>query len=232
MVNSPKKLLLLVLLVSLVGCKSNTITQNNIAGGDGGTHTDNCTGPADCPTDQACSNIDPDAQKFSCQAVNKGKNAIAQHCSSNADCLTNFCIGISVGGACSERCSADSDCGGTTVCAVPVNSGLASGWDPSLCLPPCQRDTDCPSGWVCWAHPTPGNVSLVASCEPPRKDGGKPGTASQDGTNCQTGLFANGFCSAACITGADCPSQIPTCKGNEFNNPNGHGTTTISVCQQ
>jgi PKD repeat protein len=125
-----------------------------------------------------------------------------------------------VNGLCSSLCQTGS-CPDDQVCVnlvTTASNARAEPWQTQVCLPSCERDTDCPAGLICRPLPAwPNAATRVKGCfvDVPRE----LGSSCVDSANrlrndlCLSGLCANlgalGLCSRDCSsepcpTGSEC----------------------------
>ena len=163
-------------------------------------------------------------------------------CNCKEECETSLCVynQVIVAGTCTQFCTNDNQCPGVDVCVivdekgvcVPNDSGQLSNCNPDMsscykglvltnklnqcvCTTPCNTTSKCPDGFACHADP----VNLIKYC-------------ISVGEMCKTGWIpcfgvcagnpavGQGFCTALCVSSADCPdgwtcTQIP--EGNICN---------------
>jgi PKD repeat protein len=132
-------------------------------------------------------------------------------CPASAACSTGPARGMCVSECSSGFCDAGQECAG--LLTVPTPSAGAEPWQKSLCLPACEKNTDCADGLRCRTLPFgPAGSAWVHACfaDVPR-DVGEP--CADAGGNlrddlCASGqcvdLGALGMCSLNCLNGS-CP---------------------------
>jgi hypothetical protein len=154
-----------------------------------------------------------------CVDVNPAGREPGYHCDATRDiyCDNSLCIE----GACGAICAQAGDCepfDGTSCQTVLYNDGQDTVGDIQACLPTepgetrCGRSPDCESTRVCTYRQTDDEVITV--CRSPNLGGRLPGEACLTGAECRDDLClcgdtlcdgsVTGFCSALCVTDADC----------------------------
>jgi hypothetical protein len=163
-------------------------------------------------------------------------------CDCKEECETALCVynQIIEAGTCTQFCTNDNQCPGVDVCVivddkgvcVPNDSGQMSDCNPDfsvcykglvltnklnqcVCTTPCNSTNKCPAGFACHADP----VNMIKYCV-------------SVGEMCATGYIpcfgvcagdpaaGQGFCTALCVSSADCPDSwicTPIPEGNVCN---------------
>ena len=171
-----------------------------------------CSSDPDCNTTcvPECSGLDcgPDGCGGSCGTCDTGDYCNAGTCETFDPLCNDTCgpVGEAGGYANDGECD-DVGEGGAGYCEL--------GSDCSDCgareLPPihCELNynDDCPVGQRCDCDETSGECI----CEVGARGTAGPGEACTDTHDCESGLCFDEQCSARCDTGADCPSEMPSC---------------------
>lgn len=150
-----------------------------------GTGTTGCGGPADCDANEVCENqACRPCVGDECPAI---EDCTTAGCDPNFHCdtTTKACVPDSTSTATPcETCASVDECGGSPWKCAPLISGNA-------CLPPCDNNDDCATGWLCQAgNCTPSNFNC-ATCM---------------GTGCDAGNACNPNSGACVASTAQCES--------------------------
>jgi hypothetical protein len=154
-------------------------------------------------------------------------------------CASFFCEPRA--GTCSVFCNAESQCGAMAAC---VRNMYGSTWEPDVCMKRCQVNGDCPSNTVgektCSVARDYISNTAILVCD---SLGVKAGTSGVKGfgaivgagDGCDTNLIVSDsggtlYCSHACKGNGDCVAPLSKCSQGAFANPDGIGTTVLTVC--
>jgi len=177
-----------------------------------------------------------------------GESDIGDACRSDSDC-EDLCIEDFPGGYCSSICTGDcpagSTCtpvgGGTSLCLLDCDPasddpcerpgfGCPGGFMfPSVCIPGCSADSDCPDGLAC--DPSGGFTEEGTCYDPDAETGG----ACEDDESCPPDSFCfsedrSGWPGGACVGfGCDVESN-EGCLGDAQCIPGGRGGRCIDGC--
>ena len=166
-------------------CQSDLCVADPVRGG--GTCTQNCAHPQDCPDLDVCLAGAAGSICF--------RNETGSACSDAADCVEGICLTppdgldwLRVQNICVSRCAADSKCpAGYTCEVVNTNAGPAR-----VCNPSVRRLDLCPNGSIDECLPS-GQCVIPAGRDP------------FDIYRC-IGVGGEGYCSCTCRNSVDCPS--------------------------
>jgi len=190
-----------------------------------------CTGDISCPEGEICrptGNPDyPNTIITVCAPSGDGSKPAGQLCSTDADCLSDICLGI-IGteqSVCWSACVSDNDCVPGLKCYInllyfvfdqdtPLELSDDTLFSIGSCLPDmgsylqCLGDTDCPAGEFCY----PGKNQIATQLEPRCLDSWTPGNttagnACSTDDQCLSGICISapsGFCLGLCQFDAGC----------------------------
>jgi len=101
-----------------------------------------------------------------------------------------------------EGCKTDTECVDGTFCAGSdvLGAGAPNG---SVCTRTCCRSDQCPADAVCYGSGR-GNFCVPAATLKRTVGAGPTGSSAQSGSQCRSGLAANGKCMDVCCGGSDC----------------------------
>lgn len=134
------------------------------------------------------------------------------------------CTGILCPCMNASECTTDAPVCGTTAALGQAIFTAANNGSTGFCTKPCCTSTNCPSGTVCWASGEGGQYCVdptwVGRSKPAAASTLIGGSSCSTGSQCNSGLCANGTCADTCCSYADsateCASPDATCAFGAF----------------
>jgi hypothetical protein len=208
-----------------------------------------CVRPTDCTGGKMCRVVTlcSGAVCTTCQSSAGTTNAF-QPCTADGQCKSGLCDQYRkvCTTPCANAISGDADCvathGPNVVCSdlsLNVTSGADGGTTTGLlgfCARGCGHDADCGTGQVCSAFYNDGMNRMDITCNPPQypsapKNYGQACTTASDCKNGACLSFGAGkYCSAHCVSSADCGGATPTCDVVSLVLPGG-ASQDVFMCQ-
>ncbi|MEE2788235.1 MAG: hypothetical protein VX589_12905 [Myxococcota bacterium] len=174
-----------------------------------------CRAGMRCDFDLACTDIDGD-DTMECVPQTSGTSNIGGGCTSARDCQSSICLDAgNPRGMCSAPCLLNTDCPAGTHCETYAD-------DAGLCLPNCDNDGDCRTGYVC----TNLYSTAVTTCVGLGAGDNEVGEPCRSSTDCARGMraaclgrsngWSNGYClkyqcdrNGGCSAGTHCGFYSP-----------------------
>lgn len=206
------------------------------------------TGPQDC--DDGDSNVRPNADEVCNGKDDNCNGAVDESCTGNTRCAVKLkqcvvpqCDPVSnmpctqMGSVCDpgtlecvkpasknigEGCKSDAECIAGAFCAGADVLGVGAPTG-SVCTRTCCRSDQCPTmptSTVCYGSGR-GNFCVAASVLGRTAGGSPAGASANAGSQCRSGLVANGKCMDVCCAGSDCMMGGTACI---VTNVDGHQT--------